>query len=478
MASEKRQIFREKSLQKLSSPDRLDQLLRIVRPQVWLMLLGIGLGLALAISWSILGRIPETATGTAILVRPKQVVYFESSGSGQIKSIAVKVGDRVRRGDLLASLSMPTLETDLQQAGVKLEHLKSRVGEIMLLDRDLVEKKREHMDRTRELMRERQKNVRESAQAYKLRTELYLAEQRANIDTARNRAEELGELLQERYEAYRDLEDQGLSSRDQLVEQRTRMVDNELEMANLSVRDQALKLQENAAREVYEEDMDLVRDLEIQLSELDLEDLTLRQSLREDELDDAAKIEEIELRIEFLQKKLQHEGSLYSEYNGTVLEVSVTPGAQVGIGQRMGRMEAEDGAAELKAAAFFTIRDGKKIQPGLKISVSPANVEKERFGGIVGYVESVTDYPVTTAAAANQIGDPEIARTLLGGQSRIGVLASLEADDTFTGFKWTSGEGPDDFLITAGTTAEVRVTVRERRPITLVFPFLERLSKR
>jgi len=442
------------------------------------MLLGIGLGLALAISWSILGRIPETATGTAILVRPKQVVYFESSGSGQIKSIAVKVGDRVRRGDLLASLSMPTLETDLQQAGVKLEHLKSRVGEIMLLDRDLVEKKREHMDRTRELMRERQKNVRESAQAYKLRTELYLAEQRANIDTARNRAEELGELLQERYEAYRDLEDQGLSSRDQLVEQRTRMVDNELEMANLSVRDQALKLQENAAREVYEEDMDLVRDLEIQLSELDLEDLTLRQSLREDELDDAAKIEEIELRIEFLQKKLQHEGSLYSEYNGTVLEVSVTPGAQVGIGQRMGRMEAEDGAAELKAAAFFTIRDGKKIQPGLKISVSPANVEKERFGGIVGYVESVTDYPVTTAAAANQIGDPEIARTLLGGQSRIGVLASLEADDTFTGFKWTSGEGPDDFLITAGTTAEVRVTVRERRPITLVFPFLERLSKR
>jgi HlyD family secretion protein len=327
-------------------------------------------------------------------------------------------------------------------------------------------------------MRERQKNVRESAQAYKLRTELYLAEQRANIDTARNRAEELGELLQERYEAYRDLEDQGLSSRDQLVEQRTRMVDNELEMANLSVRDQALKLQENAAREVYEEDMDLVRDLEIQLSELDLEDLTLRQSLREDELDDAAKIEEIELRIEFLQKKLQHEGSLYSEYNGTVLEVSVTPGAQVGIGQRMGRMEAEDGAAELKAAAFFTIRDGKKIQPGLKISVSPANVEKERFGGIVGYVESVTDYPVTTAAAANQIGDPEIARTLLGGQSRIGVLASLEADDTFTGFKWTSGEGPDDFLITAGTTAEVCVTVRERRPITLVFPFLERLSKR
>ena len=376
MASEKRQIFREKSLQKLSSPDRLDQLLRIVRPHVWLMLLGIGLGLALAISWSILGRIPETATGTAILVRPKQVVYFESSGSGQIKSIAVKVGDRVRRGDLLANLSLPTLETDLQQEGVKLEHLKSRVSEITLLDRGLVEKKREHMDRTRKLMRERQKNVRESAQAYKLRTELYLAEQRANIDTARNRAEELGKLLQERYEAYRDLEDQGLSSRDQLVEQRTRMVDNELEMANLSVRDQALKLQENAAREVYEEDMDLVRDLEIQLSELDLEDLTLRQSLREDELDDAAKIQEIELRMEFLQKKLQHEGSLYSEYNGTVLEVSVTPGAQVGIGQRMGRMEAEDGAAELKAAAFFTIRDGKKIRPGLKISVSPANTTK------------------------------------------------------------------------------------------------------
>ena len=36
MAQEKRQIFRKESLEKLSSPERLDQLLRVVRPQGWM----------------------------------------------------------------------------------------------------------------------------------------------------------------------------------------------------------------------------------------------------------------------------------------------------------------------------------------------------------------------------------------------------------------------------------------------------------
>ena len=475
--AEKRQIFREKSLEKLSSPDRLDQLLRIVRPHVWLMLFGVGAGLALALAWSVLGRIPETATGTAILVRPKQVVYFESPGSGQIESIAVRVGDRVAKGDLLAKLSLPTLETDLDQEQSKLVRLKSRVNEMTDLDKKTVTEQLGHIDRRRQLIKVQQTVISESAETYKQRNELYVSEQRKNLGKRRKLAGEVGELYQERYEAHQKLADDKIASKDRLVEQRARVVEHELSLAGLDVLEEGLKLRENDALRDFERDMDRVRDLEIQLSELDLEALKLSQSLREGELSDEAEIEEIERRIVFLQSKLKTEGFLYSGHTGVVLEVSIGTGTQVGIGQRLGRMEAERETSELKALAYFSIKDGKKIQQGLKMRISPANVEKERFGGIVGHVESVTDYPVTSASVANQIGDPEIAKTLLGGQSRIGITAALSLNkDTFTGFEWTSGGGPGDFKITAGTTAEVRVTIRERRPIMVLLPFLDNME--
>ena len=65
MSPEQRGIYRQHALEHVSSPERLDQLLRVVRPQSWLLLLSIGFALALAVTWSVLGRIPITATGTA-----------------------------------------------------------------------------------------------------------------------------------------------------------------------------------------------------------------------------------------------------------------------------------------------------------------------------------------------------------------------------------------------------------------------------
>ena len=99
---------------------------------------------------------------------------------------------------------------------------------------------------------------------------------------------------------------------------------------------------------------------------------------------------------------------------------------------------------------------------------------RQRFGFLLGTVVSVSDYPVTIQAAAHQIGDLETARTLLGGETRIEVLANLERDEARS-LVWTSGKGPGDFPVTAGTTAEVRVTVEEIAPIELVLPFLKSL---
>ena len=125
MPNESSSIFREESLRELSSPERLDQLLRVVRPQSWLTLSVILGGLLAALAWGFFGRIPATATGPAILIHPKQVVSFQSPGTGRISEISVRVGQRVERGEVLARLDLPTLRQNLEQERSKLELFES-----------------------------------------------------------------------------------------------------------------------------------------------------------------------------------------------------------------------------------------------------------------------------------------------------------------------------------------------------------------
>jgi HlyD family secretion protein len=46
--------------------------------------------------------------------------------------------------------------------------------------------------------------------------------------------------------------------------------------------------------------------------------------------------------------------------------------------------------------------------------------------------------------------------------------------DTPSGFRWTSGQGPD-IALTSGTLVAAEITVRRQRPVELVLPFFRKL---
>lgn len=57
-------IFREKSIQQLSSPEELDSYIKITTPSVWLILISLILLLVGGMIWGIFGRITvETSAG-------------------------------------------------------------------------------------------------------------------------------------------------------------------------------------------------------------------------------------------------------------------------------------------------------------------------------------------------------------------------------------------------------------------------------
>jgi len=471
-----REIYRRQSLDKLASPERLDQLMRIVKPQSWVLVSTVAAGIVLVVVWGIVGRVPSTVEGVAVLVRPKQVVSFQSLTNGQIGEITAEVGELVERGALLAMLRQPELESEQQQAAAEralVERHNARTGE---LEQQLADREREHIRQQRQALDDRIERVRRAASSYRDRTQNYLREQRLNLESAKKLSTRLGAALEKRFVGVQKLFSEDKLAEFDLIEPESNLFDNRLRRAELELKSVELDLRLNQVEEYYDERMDVISDLEVERHRLEVLELEIDRRMLEKQLKNQRELARVEQRIELLRVRRENEGEVRSDYGGRVLEINVAVGQQVGLGQDLGKIEIDDPNAELKAVAYFSIKDGKRVNERDHIRVSPATVERERFVGIAGRVERVSKFPVTSDAATHQIGDREIARNLLGGEARIEVVAMLERDaGDPTSYLWTAGRGPSDVVITAGTTGVVRVTIEERAPITFVLPFLESL---
>jgi multidrug efflux pump subunit AcrA (membrane-fusion protein) len=97
-------LFRKVALERLSSPEQLDQLIRVTTPKGWLALVGLGSLLIVALLWGIFGTIETTNAGQGILIRGSGVQTIESPVPGQIERISVKVGEDIKVGQPVASV--------------------------------------------------------------------------------------------------------------------------------------------------------------------------------------------------------------------------------------------------------------------------------------------------------------------------------------------------------------------------------------
>ena len=85
-------IFRKTALEKISSPDQLDEVIVITPPSFWLAMTGMGVVLLIALLWSIFGRIPVKVTAYGIYMTDNgiHVVYAENGGT--VEEVLVRDG--------------------------------------------------------------------------------------------------------------------------------------------------------------------------------------------------------------------------------------------------------------------------------------------------------------------------------------------------------------------------------------------------
>ncbi len=64
-------LFRKKSLERVSSPEQLNDYIRVTTPTVWMVLLALVILLAGMLIWSVLGSVTaQTAEGVTEVIRP------------------------------------------------------------------------------------------------------------------------------------------------------------------------------------------------------------------------------------------------------------------------------------------------------------------------------------------------------------------------------------------------------------------------
>ncbi len=144
-------LFRKSALDKLSSPEQLDLMVRITSPAGWVALMAlIGL-IVVAIMWGIFGNIPTKVIGSAMLIKTGGVVEVSARSNGLITDVSVRAGDMVKRGQKIARIAQPDL---LEQ----FNSLKARKAELQnkaQMSDSLLRQKRETLKFNAEVLRRR-----------------------------------------------------------------------------------------------------------------------------------------------------------------------------------------------------------------------------------------------------------------------------------------------------------------------------------
>ncbi len=106
MKSSPQQLFRQQALQKASSPERIDEIMRIVKPPGWIALILLSVIVFLIIYWSIWGELSVEVSGQGILVSDAGIMNIAAQHSGAILDIYPHVGDSIEIGQTVILIGL------------------------------------------------------------------------------------------------------------------------------------------------------------------------------------------------------------------------------------------------------------------------------------------------------------------------------------------------------------------------------------
>lgn len=277
MVNQKSDLFRKEALERASSPEELDQIMQVVSPKKWLPLVAVGSLVTTGLTWSFLGRIPITVTGTGIIVYPSTISSFQSPIAGRLRTINVQVGSYVNRGDVLATLDQSELIKQLQLVRSKLEQLQAE-------DRaaSLVQLQRQNADK--EAIKQQRQSLQQNLQAVQKLTPILrekglnsIQGERANQTRSLQALRDLLPTFKQRWDKRQQLLKEGAVSGDTVLQSQQDYLNAVTQINQAESQLKQLDVKEADAQRQYLENLNSIKDLQAQLKQLDSKEATAAQ---------------------------------------------------------------------------------------------------------------------------------------------------------------------------------------------------------
>jgi HlyD family secretion protein len=415
-----RDIFRKVALDRLSSPDELDILMQVTSPKGWIALLTLCGAVLVALAWGIFGSIPTKVDGKCIFTRAGGVYEVSTGAQGRVVELRVNVGDVVKKGELIARIANPQLELGLEATRNRLVELNTRKATL-----------RSYAERGQDLQ------------------EGLLKSQRANLESRIATGNSRIKNLQEKIQSQEQLLAQGLITRQTLLATRLELESVRQDNANARSEIQQLSLRGLEAK----------KQVDAELAQVNLE------------------INETQRKLASDQQNLTMSTEINSPYDGRVLEIKAgLVGTLVGTGASLITLErvGNDIDNPLEAIVFVSALEGKNVKLDMNVQITPTNVKREEVGFMVGQVKWISEFPSSAQGMMRILQNDKLVEQLSSGGAPIRLQAALLRDpSTATGYKWSSGNGPEH-KIESGTLCAAQIVTDRKRPITLVVPALKK----
>ena len=407
-------IFRKVALDRLSSPEQLDLILRVTGPRNWLALTGLFAVLTVGVVWGYTGTIATKATGQGVIVRSGTVLNVVSIGAGLVTSINAKLGDRVKANQLVARVSQPEMLEKIRLA-------------------------RAALDEARGI---RERNLRLRAQGAQLQVDAIV----------RDKANAQREIL--------ELQDQAKLTTEQIA------VDDQLLTKGLIAKQQTL-----VNRQKLININGQIESLKAKIKQIDSEEYTAKTQPVQSDEEMRARITDLERNVAGLERQMEISSSVISPYAGEVIEMKAVPGGLVTTGAPILSIQPEEKALEV--LVYLPSEKVKAVRPGMEAQVSPSMIKREEFGFIRSHVVYVGQFPASTDALMRNFENQTLVQSIAASGPVTELRVAMQRDPgTTSGFKWSSPKGPA-ITLTSGTLCSVLVVTREQTPISLLFPFMK-----
>ena len=97
-------IFRKAALDKIASPDQMDQSMTVIRPSTVLALISVFIMMVVAVLWCVFGSVPEVVRGRGVIINIDKIESIKYPGNGIVENIFISNGDRVYSGQVIARI--------------------------------------------------------------------------------------------------------------------------------------------------------------------------------------------------------------------------------------------------------------------------------------------------------------------------------------------------------------------------------------